>query len=315
MRVLTSRTSRRPSDDPARLVWVLFVVSAVCQYLGAGIAVPLFGHTDPTVIAWLRTVTGGIVLVALTRPVWVVRDRRRLLRATMFGLVTTGMNVAFYLAISDIDLGVAVAIEFIGPTAVAAVSTRGPRGVVAIVAVVTGVVLASGASPSGSVFGVSFAVLAGVLWAGYIVLGARVSNATATEVGGRRSWRTGIEDLGVGLASAGLIAAPVVLGVSEITGSVGLSPGVLAAVAAVGVLSSVVPYVLDQVVLTRIGRGRFALMLALLPATAVLVGAVVLAQVPTVTELVGIALVIVAITLSAGTDPADPVGSAPAVPG
>ena len=164
-------------------------------------------------------------------------------------------------------------------------------------------------------FGVSFAVLAGVLWAGYIVLGARVSNATATEVGGRRSWRTGIEDLGVGLASAGLIAAPVVLGVSEITGSVGLSPGVLAAVAAVGVLSSVVPYVLDQVVLTRIGRGRFALMLALLPATAVLVGAVVLAQVPTVTELVGIALVIVAITLSAGTDPADPVGSAPAVPG
>ncbi|WP_296389210.1 EamA family transporter [Williamsia sp.] len=315
MRALTSRSSRRPSGDPVRFVWVLFVVSAVCQYLGAGIAVPLFDHTDPAVIAWLRTVTGGIVLVAITRPVWVVRDRRRLLRATMFGLVTTGMNVAFYLAISDIDLGVAVAIEFIGPTAVAAVSTRGPRGVAAIVAVVAGVVLASGASPSGSVFGLSFAILAGVLWAGYIVLGARVSGATATEQGGPRRWRTGVEDLGVGLAVAGLLSAPVVLGVSEITGSVGLSVGVVAAVAAVGVLSSVIPYVLDQVVLTRIGRGRFALMLALLPATAVLVGAVVLAQVPTITELVGIALVIVAITLSAGTDRADEVGSAPAVPG
>ncbi|GAA1464179.1 EamA family transporter [Williamsia maris] len=315
MSVLTSRLGRRPSGDPVRFVWVLFVVSAVCQYLGAGIAVPLFDHTDPAVIAWLRTVTGGIVLVAITRPIWVVRDPRRLLRATMFGLVTTGMNVAFYLAISDIDLGVAVAIEFIGPTAVAAVSTRGPRGVAAIVAVVLGVVLASGASPSGSVFGVSFAVLAGVLWAGYIVLGARVSGATATELGGRRRWRTGVEDLGVGLAVAGLLTAPVVLGVSEITGSIGLSVGVVAAVAAVGVLSSVIPYVLDQVVLTRIGRGRFALMLALLPATAVLVGAVVLAQVPTITELVGIALVIVAITLSAGTDRADEVGSEPAVPG
>ncbi len=278
------------------------MIGAVSQYLGAGVAVPLFDDNGPAVIAWLRTVTAGVVLLAVLRPDWVWRDRRRVLRATMFGLVTTGMNVAFYLAISEIDLGVAVAIEFIGPTAVAAMSTRGGRGIGTIAAVVLGVVLASGATPGGSLLGVSFAILAGLLWAGHIILGARVSGASAT-AGGPGRWRSGVEDLGVGLVAAGLLTAPAVFGVSRITGSVALTVGVLAATAIVGVLSSVIPYVLDQVVLTRVGRGRFALMLALLPVTAVLVGAVVLAQTPTGAEMIGIALVILSIALSANADP------------
>lgn len=289
-----------PGGDRARFVWVLFVVGAVCQYLGAAIAVPLFDRTDPEVVAWLRTLSGGVVLVVLTRPVAIVRDRVRLRRATVFGLVTTAMNIAFYLAISQVDLGVAVAVEFIGPITVAALAARGARAIAALVAVALGVVLVSGVSLQGSAIGVGWALLAGALWGGYIVFGARVSAAGAAAESGVSGWRHGVEDLGVGLAIAGVLSAPFVLGVSVVTGAPNLSLGLVGAAAAVGVLSSAVPYVLDQIVLTRIDRGRFALMLSLLPATAVIVGAVTLAQIPAPLELVGIALVIAAIALSAG---------------
>ncbi|MGU3294417.1 DUF952 domain-containing protein [Williamsia sp. M5A3_1d] len=296
----TSAGRGRAHGDRARFVWVLFVVGAVCQYLGAAVAVPLFDRTDPEVVAWLRTLSGGLVLVVLTRPVAILGDRVRLVRATVFGLVTTAMNIAFYLAISQVDLGVAVAVEFIGPIAVAALAARGARSVAALVAVALGVVLVSGVSLQGSAIGIGWALLAGAMWAGYIVFGARVSAAGAAAESGVSGWRHGVEDLGVGLAIAGVLSAPLVLGVSVVTGAPNLSLGLVAAAAAVGVLSSAVPYVLDQIVLTRIDRGRFALMLSLLPATAVVVGAITLAQIPAPLELVGIALVIAAIALSAG---------------
>ncbi|MEH3156322.1 MAG: EamA family transporter [Gordonia paraffinivorans] len=250
-------------------VWPAFVAGAIAQYGGAAVAVGLFSHTPPSVVGWLRTLFGGVVVVAVTRPSWVVSAPRRVVRAAALGIVTLAMNIVFYEAISRVDLGVAVAVEFIGPVTVAALGTRGLRGAASLVAVATGVVLVSGALDGTVTVGALWAVGAGVLWGGYIVLGARVSAAHAG-IDGRG--RRGIEDLGVGLTVAAVGAAPVAIGVSVITGVSAPSSSVVALCAVVGVLSSAVPYVLDQVVLTRVGRARFALLLALLPVTAAVVG-------------------------------------------
>lgn len=295
-------------------VWPAFVAGAVAQYAGAAVAVGVFAQAPPSVVGWLRTLFGGLVVVALTRPAWVVSAPRRVARAALLGLVTLGMNIVFYEAISRVDLGVAVAVEFIGPVAVAALGTRGRRGTASLVAVAVGVVLVSGALDGTVTVGALWAVGAGVLWGGYIVLGARVSAAHAGTQGRRRR---GIEDLGVGLFVAAVAAAPVVVGVSAITGVSAPSASVLALCAVIGVLSSAVPYVLDQIVLTRIGRARFALLLALLPVTAAVVGAVTLRQAPSPAEVLGIGAVVVAILMApreapaAGSRRSDPVGVAP----
>ncbi|WP_020107424.1 DMT family transporter [Nocardia sp. 348MFTsu5.1] len=286
------------------LVPALFVIGAICQYVGASIAVPMFDELNPAAVAWLRTLGAGGVLLAIWWPLagwrWprtgVSFGRRRLLIASAFGLVTLGMNVAFYLAIDHIDLGVAVAIEFLGPIVVAAAGSRRMADGMAVLAVLVGVVLLSGASLSGSPIGVVFALLAAAMWAGYILIGKVVSgNGTST-----LPWRDGIDDLAIGLSMAGAICAPLVIGVTTT-----IDPGalwdwrILALGVAVGVLSSAIPYLLDQIVLVRLTRARFALLLALLPVTAAVVGAVMLSQIPSAAELCGMALVVAAIVFTA----------------
>lgn len=295
------------SGGPVALLPLLFVVGAICQYVGASIAVPLFDDLNPAAVAWLRTLGAGAALLAIWWPLagwrWprvnVSFSRRRLLIAAAFGLVTLGMNVSFYLAIDHIDLGVAVAIEFLGPIVVAAAGSRRMADGIAVLVVLVGVVLLSGASFSGSPIGVVFALMAAALWAGYILIGKVVSgNGTS-----QQPWRDGIDDLAIGLSMAGVICAPLVIGVSTAT-----DPGalwdwrILALGIGVGVLSSAIPYLLDQIVLVRLARARFALLLALLPVTATVVGAVMLSQIPSPAELCGIALVIAAIVFTARDD-------------
>lgn len=296
-------TGPRP-DGRLALLPALFVIGAICQYVGASIAVPLFDDLNPAAVAWLRTVGAGAALLAIWWPlagwrwprVGVSFGGRRLLIASAFGLVTLGMNVSFYLAIDHIDLGVAVAIEFLGPIVVAAAGSRRLTDGIAVLVVLVGVVLLSGASLSGSPIGVLFALMAAALWAGYILIGKAVSGGGTSE----QPWRDGIDDLAIGLSMAGVICAPLIIGVSTAT-----DPGalwdwrILALGVGVGVLSSAIPYLLDQIVLVRLARARFALLLALLPVTAAVVGAVMLAQIPSPAELCGIALVIAAIVFTA----------------
>lgn len=299
---------------------VLFVIGAVCQYIGASLAVPLFGELDPASVAWLRAGGAGVVLFAVWWPfaarrwprVGVRFPPRRLLTAAAFGLVTLGMNMAFYLAIDSIDLGVAVAIEFLGPVVVAAAGSRTLSDGFAVVAVLMGVVLLSGASLEGSPTGVLFALLAAGLWAAYIVVGKAVSGGSArrragdptTGVAVRETvaWRDGIDDLAIGLTVAGALAAPVVIAISGAANPGALwSWRILLIGIGLGVLSSAIPYLLDQIVLSKLGRSQFALLLALLPVTAAVVGAVALAQIPTWPELGGMALVIAAIVFTSRT--------------
>ncbi|MHA6783606.1 EamA family transporter [Pseudonocardia saturnea] len=265
---------------------LLFVIGGVSMYAGAALAVGLFDRLTPTAVALLRIIGAAAVLLAWRRPGRAAWRGSRLARATAFGLATALMNLAFYEAIARLPLGTAVAIEFVGPVAVAALASRRPRDVGAVVLAAVGVALIADVRWSGSPSGVLWALAAAGMWAAYILLGKRVASAG-----------NGLDDMAVGFVVAAVVLSPLLLlGGPGALGALA-DPMVLLLAVGVGVLSSVVPYVLDQLVLRRVGRARFAVLLALLPATATVVGLVALAQVPGVVEALGIAAVVVAVAL------------------
>ena len=271
----------------------LFVVSGLTQYAGAAVAVGLFAQLGAPAVGWWRIVLAAVVLLAWRRP-WRRRPgRRELVGAGMFGVVLAAMNIAFYIAIGHLPLGVVVAMEFLGPVVVAAVTGRGWRERAAIlvagggVVLLAGVTLDSGLPREDVLIGLAAALAAAAFWAGYVVLGKRVAGAGS-----------GVDGLAVGMAVGALVFAPFFgASVPEVV----VDPGLLLFLLVVAVCSSVVPYVLDQVVLRRLGTATFAVLLALLPATAAVVGAVVLRQLPTWPEIVGLALVSGAIVMTART--------------
>lgn len=261
---------------------VLFIASAISQYLGAALAVLLFAAVPAAGVAWLRIVASALLLLAWRRP-WRTLDQGRLGLVAAFGVALAGMNLAFYLAIERLPLGTAVAVEFLGPITVAALGTRTRRDLGALALALAGVGLLFEVERSGSPAGIAFALLAAALWAAYIVLGARVAT------GG-----SGLDGLAAGMAAGALVVAPLA-GPAALPALA--DPTLLGLCLGIGVLSSVVPYGLDQLVLARISRGRYALLLALLPATAALVGAAVLRQVPGPSEALGITLVAAAVAV------------------
>jgi inner membrane transporter RhtA len=270
---------RRLSAVPAP---VLFVLSGISMYAGAAIAVGLFGHVTPSGVAWLRCLGAAVVLLAWRRPPKAAWRGRPLLLAAVFGVVTGGMNVLFYEAIARLPLGTAVALEFAGPVAVAAVGSRSRRDILAVVLVALGVVAIADVRLQGSALGVVFALGAATAWAGYIVLGKRVA------LGG-----SGIDSLAIGFAAATVVLSPLALG----TGEVWASPRLLLLGIGVGLLSTVIPYALDQVVLRRLGQARFAVLLALLPVAASLTGLVALGQVPSLFEALGTLAIVAGVAL------------------
>jgi inner membrane transporter RhtA len=200
-----------------------------------------------------------------------------------FGIALAAMNLTFYLAIERLPLGTTVAIEFIGPILVAAIAVRGLRNLAALLVAMAGVAMLSKISVSGSALGVGLALAAGMFWAVYIVLAHQVARRGLGMTGLAAAMAVGT------VAIAPLAAAPAVE-------SAGHGAVLLLAVGA-GLLSSVVPYALDQVLLRRLSRGAFALLLSLLPATATIMGLVLLRQVPQPLEIVGIGLVVAAVVL------------------
>ena len=277
---------------------LLFLLSGLTQYVGAAVAVRLFGTLPPTTIAWLRVAIAAVVLLAWARP-WRASQRplrgRRLATAAAFGIVLAAMNVVFYIAIAHLPLGTAVAVEFLGPVAVAAVTGRGWRDRAAIGVALVGVVLLAGVSlrlgPSAHI-GLVAILAAAALWAGYILLGRRVAGQNG-----------GLTGLAVGMTTGAVVFAPFLAGGS---GPVFHDGRLALAVVAVAVCSSVVPYAIEQVVMRRVSAATFAVLLALLPVTAAVVGAVVLRQLPGVLEVVGMLLVCGAIALTGRAAAAQP---------
>jgi inner membrane transporter RhtA len=264
-----------------------FLVSAVFHYLGPAFAVLLFARVDVLGVAWLRIAAAAAIFAAWRRP-WrafatLDRDTQRLLLA--WGVVLAIMNACFYTAISRLPLGTVAAIEFLPVIALAALGARTPRNAAALVLAVPGVVLLTDVQLSVQPLGLVFAFVNAGLFALYIVLADRVA---------KRSQLSGID----GLAASMLIAAVVVtpIGGWQALPAVVDPTGLLAGVG-VGVSSSVIPYVFDQLALRRLDRATYAVMVALLPATATVIGIAVLTQVPTATEIAGVTLVVAGVAL------------------
>lgn len=272
----------------------LFVAGAVSQYVGSALAVLLFASVPAAGVAWLRVVASAAALVAWRRP-WRVRwPAARLRLVAAYGVTIAIMNLCFYLAIDRLPLGTAVAIEFVGPITVAALGSRTPRDVAALVLAAGGVLALTDVHLAGSPDGLALAAGAGVFWAGYVVIGHRL--AAEPEVSPQ-------DGLALGMAMGAVALAPALVPSAVPAFE---SPLLLAACLGVGILASVIPYGLEQVAMRRLPRARFALLLALLPATAAIVGAIVLGQVPGVLEACGIALIVAAASLRSHTDPGEP---------
>ena len=261
-----------------------FVGSAIFHYLGPAFAVLLFARVEPLGVAWLRIASAAAIFALWRRPwrAFVRSDSRD--RRTIVGLalVLATMNVCFYIAIDRLPLGTVAAIEFLPVIALAALGARTRRNVVALGLAVVGVYALTDVQLQGEPLGVAFAFANAALFAAYIVLAHRLA----------RSKGIGRLD---GLAGAMVVAALVVTPVAGTSAVPALvDPIAIAAGIGVGITSSVVPYVFDQLAMARLSRATYSLMVSLLPATAVVVGVVVLGQVPTPVEVAGVALVVTA---------------------
>ncbi|HEY1565855.1 MAG TPA: EamA family transporter [Solirubrobacteraceae bacterium] len=266
---------------------VYFIVSAVFHYLGPSFAVLLFARVQVLGVAWLRIASAAVIFAAWRRP-WrafgrLGSDGRRLLVA--WGVVLAVMNACFYSAISRLPLGTVSAIEFLPVILLAAIGARSARNLLALALAVGGVYLLTDIRLAGAALGFAFAFANAVLFAVYIVLADRVAKHRAL---------SGID----GLAAAMLIAAVVVTPIGGWQAArVFGDPVVLLAGIGVGVSSSVIPYVTDQLAMARLPRATYATMVALLPALATVIGIVVLTQIPTWVELAGLALVVTGVGL------------------
>ncbi|MEX2614029.1 MAG: EamA family transporter [Gaiellaceae bacterium] len=280
----TARLSRWVTTAPPAS---FFVGSAIFHYLGPAFAVLLFARVEPIGVAWLR-IASAAAIYALWRKPWrglASLDRAGRQTLLAMGAVLAVMNVCFYLAIDRLPLGTVAAIEFLPVIVLAAIGTRTSRNGLALLGAVAGVYLLTDVRIQSEPVGLSLAFANAVFFALYIVLAHRVA---------QRSETGGID----GLAAAMLVAAVVVTPVAG-WGAVPalVDPIALAAGIGVGITSSVIPYVCDQLAMARMRRATYALMVSLLPATATVVGIVVLAQIPSAIEVVGVALVVAAVAV------------------
>ncbi len=283
-----AETPRSASRDRAEVPpQAYFVVSAVFHYLGPSFAVLLFARVDVLGVAWMRIASAAVIFAVWRRP-WrtfaaLDRDGRRLLIA--WALVLAAMNCCFYTAISRLPLGTVAAIEFLPVVALAAIGARSARNALALALAVPGVYLLTDVQLAGQPLGVAFAFANAILFALYIILADKVA---------KRPELSGID----GLAAAMLIAAVVVTPVAgwQALPAFGDPLLVLAGIG-VGVSSSVIPYVTDQLALARLRRATYALMVSLLPAIATIIGVLVLAQLPTAIQIAGVAFVIAGVAI------------------
>lgn len=260
------------------------MLGGISQYLGAAIAIGLFDQMSPGGVALFRVLAAALILIGFKRSWRRSWTKQNFLWAGAFGAALALMNLFIYLAMDRLPLGNAVAIEFLGPIAVAAIGTRTLRSAIALFLAALGVLVLAGVQGDGTILGVIFALLAGTMWAAYIVLGHRVAKDGLA-----------VDGLGVGMLIGAVVICPVGLSQANIAFS---DLKILALAAGAGVLSNVIPYGIDQFVMRSITRARFAFLQALLPVTASVVGFLSLSQSPSWLETLGITSVILAIVIS-----------------
>ena len=269
-----------------------FAVSAVFHYLGPAFAVLLFTQVDFLEVAWLRIASAAVIFALWRRPWrrWGRLDGQTRWLLLAWGAVLAVMNICFYVSIDRLPLGTVAAIEFVPVIALAALAARGRRNALALVLAVGGVYLLTDVRLVAEPVGVAFAVANAVLFALYIVLAHRVAQSEQVQ---------GIDGLALAMLIAAVVALPI--GIWDAAPAF-TEPVTLAAGIGVGVSSSVIPYVCDQLAMARLPRATYALMVSLLPATATVIGIVVLTQIPTPVEVVGVALVIAGVAVHQARD-------------
>jgi inner membrane transporter RhtA len=311
------QASRPPRDGLNRLPpQSFFLVSAVFHYLGPSLAVLLFARLDVLGVAWLRVASAAVIFAAWRRP-WrlkpMMRSRQGGWNLVAMGAVLALMNSVFYLAVDRLPLSTVGAIEFLGTVILAAGGARTMRNAGALALTTAGVITITAIRVDGQPLAFVFAFANCALFMLYIVLGHRIANAAdavpadAVPAG---AGPAGAGPAGTGPAGGGrpagidrLAAAMLIAAVTATPWGLGGAlpafrhPVLLLAGAGVGVCSSVIPYVTDQLAMARLPRATFSLMLALLPVFATVIGAIVLRQLPTAADVAGIALVVAGVAL------------------
>ena len=260
-------------------IW-LVIAAIVSVQGGAAFAKSLFGQIDPTAMVWLRLAASALILAVIVRPRLAGRTRHDWLVAAAYAVTLVLMNWAIYQSFARIPLGLAVTIEFLGPLAVAVAMSRGWREVLLALLAGAGVVLLGFSPTQVDWVGVAYALLAGVGWAGYIVVGPWLG----------RAWK-GLDGLAVAsvMGTAALAVPAVLLG-----GSALVSRHILVAGAAVGLLSSVIPYSLELQALRTLPRRVFSILMSLEPAVAAGAALLLLGERLSVVDMVAMACVIAA---------------------
>jgi inner membrane transporter RhtA len=286
--VASQSATLAPTDRAASIPpQAYFAGSAVFHYLGPSFAVLLFARVDVIGVAWMRIAAAALVFAVWRRPwrTFAVLDRDGRLLIVGLGAVFAAMNACFYISIDRLPLATVAAIEFIGPIVLALAGARIARNVGAVAAAAAGVYLLTHVHGGGEAVGLAFAFANAALFTAYIVLAHRVA---------RRPAAGGVDGLAAAMCVAFVFVCPI--GLWSAAHAFG-DPIAIGAGIGVGISSSVIPYVFDQLAMARLARATYALFVALLPAVAVVIGVVVLRQLPSALDLAGIALVMLGVVL------------------
>lgn len=263
-----------------------FVASAIFHYLGPAFAVILFGQISVEGVAWLRIVSAALVFAIWRRPWRIFKSVDKSAIYLMIGLGATFafMNYSFYYAISKLPLGTVAAIEFIGPVLLAVIGTKNLRNFIALMFTSLGVWMLTDVRFEGTPEGFMWAFANAICFVVYIVLAHKLATLD--------SQTKSIDRLGISMIIASIFITPLGVG--------GALPAIdhvslLMAGLGVGISSSVIPYLLDQLAMEKLSRATYSTFVALLPATAVIIGVLVLSQIPTWLEILAVCLIIVGV--------------------
>ncbi|MFB9358062.1 EamA family transporter [Actinoplanes nipponensis] len=265
--------------SPARTGAAMALASMALVQLGLAASVGLLDQVGAEGAAWLRLSWAGLILLVLVRPRLRAFTRASLLTTVALGVVTAGVTMLFMAAVARLPLGTASALEFLGPLGVAIVRGRQGTKVWPALAAVGVLLLTEPWHGGTDPVGVAYALGAALCWAGYIVLTQRVGDGVS-----------GLQGLAVSIPVAALvatlIAGPSVL--PRLTGEL------LLAGLGLAVLLPLVPFALEMLALRRLTTAAFGTLMSLEPAFALVIGLVLLGQVPGWAPLTGIAFVVAA---------------------
>ena len=264
-----------------------FLISAIFHYLGPAFAVVLFHRVAPLGVAWLRIATAAAVFALFRKPwrVFLALNRRDQRRLIAFGVVLAAMNSCFYLSISVLPLGAVGAIEFLGPIILAVSQFRTARNFVSLGLAVAGVYFLTRIEIHEALIGYLFAFANCALFMLYVSIGHTIASSDVI---------AGADAIG----SAMLVAMTTIIPIGIRDAAVAfLNPVLLLAAVGVGISSSVIPYVCDQLAMKRLPAASFSLLLSILPAMATAMGILVLRQFPSGPQLLGLTLVVAGVAM------------------